>query len=428
MSDPPTSYLGPHIDAPAMASFFTAAAALFRADPRAQLPHAAAPPLFSVTVPTLGVRHGVLAIAGEREQGLALRLFADMSHYDAYQGAADAAQPGQDTDASSHLALTFGAPERLPDGLAAEVSAQGWELADNDACPLLLAVDTDGSARLPNLDELTLWEALARALVATLADPDSVAAAFHGAPRVLRRHSVRTYDGFVEVTLRAPHPEAHVAYDPSRDLLADLLALAAGEGLSDPSTRAPLEDELLRRFRGSPEADALVEVDSDACQLIMALAADHLGATIATLEAPGLRRALFELFPERVRIEPHEAGVVVASARAFYAYLRRALALPHADACLALLDRDAVAKLAAALGNRSLYSPQKAFVMDGHRAGFDMSSPEGIKAWLDASQRTQLAGVAGLGVSIGPVEPPTRPSQNRRKGERPGRGRRGRRR
>jgi hypothetical protein len=130
-------------------------------------------------------------------------------------------------------------------------------------------------------DEVTIAEAIARALAAILAEEEALLAAWNGGPPLARTLSVSTHAGAVEVTLRAPYPEETTAFRPPYAVLADLFELASDGNDPDPAVRAPLEDELLRRFVASPEAGALT--DPQACHLVMDLAADYLGATIATL-------------------------------------------------------------------------------------------------------------------------------------------------
>jgi len=57
----------------------------------------------------------------------------------------------------------------------------------------------------------------------------------------------------------------------------------------------------------------------------------------------------FVIIPRKVSIDASAASWIIEDNRAFYAFLKRELGLPRADACLRVLGGDAVKKLAAAL-------------------------------------------------------------------------------
>lgn len=164
------------------------------------------------------------------------------------------------------------------------------------------------------------------------------------------------------MTLRAPYDEAALENEPSEGLLAKLGTLAPGEEPQDARLRRKLERELVRRFAGSPEAQNLDEVG--ACRLVMDLAEDFLGETIATMGPSGLRLVLFELIPREVPIDPAEARTIVEESRAFYRYLKREHGLEQADACLRVLEGRTVEKLEAALDDVTCFGPSKTLLLD----------------------------------------------------------------
>jgi hypothetical protein len=215
--------------------------------------------------------------------------------------------------------LKSGVLLRLTAALRKEVAEHHWEVAGADAYPWLVAVDEDLVTRPPTAQEVTMAEAIAIALPKVLSDKQPLLAAWNGGKPVAQTVTVHTYTGDLAVTLRVPYEEAPSDYRPPYDVLADLFELAQhGEEL-DAEARAPLEDELVRRFVASPEAKTLSDVQ--ACHFVMDFAARYFGATIATLSPAELREIVFEIIPRKVSIEASAARWIIEEARAFYAFL-----------------------------------------------------------------------------------------------------------
>lgn len=176
---------------------------------------------------------------------------------------------------------------------------------------------------------------------------------------------------------------------------------------------ADLEEDLVRLFASSPEAKDLEGVH--ACHLIMEYVANYCGATIATLRAPSLREVVFEIIPRKVFVEPAEASQVIEQARAFYAFLKRETGLKQADACLRVLDGDAVKRLEAALADPRHFGMAKSLLMQGRDAGFDVSSEEGINAWMKAVQDQPFPLAAPLPTPTQARPPAAREKKKKRK-------------
>ena len=124
--------------------------------------------------------------------------------------------------------------------------------------------------------------------------------------------------------------------------------------------------------------------DRSWCIPVMDFAADQLGETIATLSASGLEEILFYNFPRDLSVEHTAARSIIEAVRALYAFLKREFALKQADACLGIVGDDAVNRLDAALSDTSRFGMAKTFFMAGRSAGFDMTTQEGIDAWMRA--------------------------------------------
>lgn len=380
------SYLSPDVSPPAVAAFFRAAAALFRADPWRVVPDDQC--LFSVTIEKLGVTDAALLVVGKLGQSLGLLLFAGLDDFEVYLEAADAIEQGERPTVPPHFALQFERGAELSASLRDEIAEHDWEVAGEDAVPWLLAIDEDLVARTATAKEVTLAEAIALALPRVLEEKDALLAAWSGGEPVTRTLVVATQAGDVEVSLRVPCEREPGESRPPDDVLAALYELDHNGGELDPEARRPLEAELVRRFAASPEAEGLT--DTFSCHLVMDYAADYLGLTIATLEPGDLREIVFTIIPRKVATDASAAASIIEEIRAFYGFLRRELGLEQADACLRVLGGDAVEKLEAALSDTSKFGMAKSLFMGGREAGFDMDTEEGIEAWMHAMRSQPL--------------------------------------
>lgn len=378
------SYLSSGVSPAAAAAFFRAAAALFRAKPWKTVPSDQS--LFSVTIEQLGVTDAVLSVIGQMGESLGLILFSSLDDFDAYLDAADALEQGEEAEMPPHFVLNFERGAELSAPLRQEVAAHGWEVASAEAYPWLFVVEEDLIGRPPSAKEVTMAEAIALALSNVLAEKKALLAAWEGGEAVARTLSVSTHEGDVEVSLRIPYEQEASA--SSDDLLAELVELAEDGDEVDGEARSALEDELVRRFATSSEAKSLSEIQ--ACRFVMDFAAQSFNATIATLGSRELREIVFAIIPRQVSIDASAAGLLIDELRAFYAFLKREFRLEQADACLRVLGGDAVKKLEAALSDSSKFGIAKSLLMEGHNAGFDMSSKAGIEAWMRVAQSQPL--------------------------------------
>ncbi|MFZ5785878.1 MAG: DUF7309 domain-containing protein [Acidobacteriota bacterium] len=372
------SYLSPDIGPEAVASFFRAAAALFRAKPWKIVPSDQS--LFSVTIEQLGVRDAAMSVIGQMGQSLGVVLFSGLDDFEAYLDAAEAIENGEEPEMPPHFALSFDRGADLPPELRKEIAEHHWEVADANAYPWLVAVDEDLVPRPPTAREVTMAEAIAIALTLVLAEKKALRAAWKGGEPLARTLSATTHDGAVEVTLRAPYERAPVVFDASDDILSALAVLAEEDDEIDPGAREPLQDELVRRFAASPEAKDLDKIQ--ACRLVMDFAAEYFGETIATLGSSELREIIFDIIPRQVSIDASAARSIIEESRAFYGFLKRQHGLEQADSCLRVLGGDAVGKLEDALSDSGNFAMAKSLFMAGREAGFDMDSREGIEAWM----------------------------------------------
>ena len=364
------SYLSEGVDARAVGAFFEAAAGLFRVAPWDVVPDFQC--LFAVSAPALDVFDLAVAVSAPSEGSRgAIYLFASIEDYDAHLSRAP------DDPLSPLLTLAFGSPDALTETMRDEIVEHGWELAAPDSVPELVVIDEAGT-RGATAGEYALVEAIARALPALFEDRRALLRAWDVAAPVTRTCMVPTHAGPVEITITAPYEDVSQGDLPD-DLLGALAALE-DEGELDHGARSELETAILRRMIRAPEG---AEIDSvRSCRVVLDAAADHLGATIATLSAEDLREVLFEIVPRQVTIDPSAAAAIVAETRALYMFLDREMALEQAPACLGVLGGAAEKNLAAALADTSRFGMAKQMVAEARRAGHDMSSPEAVMAWM----------------------------------------------
>lgn len=395
------SYLSPDVGPAAVAAFFRAAAALFRAKPWKTVPSDQS--LFAVSIEKLGVTDAALSVIGQMGQSLGLILFSSIEGFEVYLEAADAMEHGEEPTMPPHFALNFERGAELSAALRKEIAEHHWEVAGADAYPWLVAVDEDLVARPPTAEEVTIAEAIALALPKVLEEKKALLAAWNGGEPVARTLLVATHAGDVEVSLRAPYEQEPSEYRPPYDVIAELFALGQEGDEIDAEARGPLEDELVRQFVASPEAKSLTDVQS--CHFVMDFAADYFNATIATLGPRELREIVFDIIPRKVSIDASAASWIIEENRAFYSFLKREFALEQADACLRVLGGDAVKKLEAALSDASKFGMAKSLFMGGREAGFDMDSKEGIEAWMRLMQSQPLPASVRLPSLASPARP-----------------------
>jgi hypothetical protein len=348
-------------------------------------------------------------------------VFRSHDDFEAFLDAADAVERGETPAMPPHFSINFERGADMTAALRKEIAQHRWEVAGPRAFPWLVAVDEDVVARPPTANEVTLGEALSLALAQMVAEKEALAASLAGGEPMIRTLSTRTHAGEIDVALRAPYACAvrTLALIPL-DVLGALSELESDGGELDEERRAELEDELVRRFADSAEARGLHDVRW--CHTVMDLAASHLGVTIASVGAPELREILYELLPRKVSVAASAAGDIVAECRAFFAFMKRELSLRDADACLRLLGAGAVKKLEAALSDPRNFGMAKSIMMAGAEAGFDMSSKEGVEAWMRETQGKPLPSsiqLPPLGVAHQRMDPSAaRAKRNQRKAAR----------
>jgi hypothetical protein len=348
-SEQAPTYLTHGIDADANASFFRAAARLHRAAPWKVVPDDAS--VVSVRIDALGVKNAVVSVLGQLGESFAVILFASLRDFEAHLAIAEeAAESGSPPEkVSPSVALNFDRGADLEPELRKEIAAHGWEVAGPDAYPSITAMDADIVGRPPTAREQTTLEAIALALTAWIEAEPALGKAWDDDVGLARTFTVTTHAGPVEVAL-AVVPREHGG------------------------------DELFLKFRASPEAATLAEPPHWA-NLVLDFAANHLELQADEIRRADLEEILYGLIPRKVSCDPGEGGAIVAELRAFWTFAAR-LGMPHANECLRVLDGDAAKTLDRELANPANFGMAKSILMGGQEMGFDMQSPEGVRAFM----------------------------------------------
>jgi hypothetical protein len=377
-------FVVPDIAPEAYASFFAAAAALYRAKPWKVVPP---DEVLSVTVPGHGLDKAALTVMGHLGESFGFLLFTSAADFQQYLDAAEALERGHAPAMPAYRVLDFVRGADVAPEDRKTIASQHWPVASPQAYPRAIVVDKDMVTRPLSATELASMEAMVTGLAKLVGEKKAITAAFEGDEPCVRSYTVQTRNGDVTVIIRAPHEETpEDGREDGRDdgcevdVLDALFALEEEGTIAEEELRQPLEDALCAEFAKSPEGEKRSELEGH--RLLMELGAQHIGASIATLEPWAVREVLFDIVPRKVSVDASAAGALVEDCRAFYRFLERAYGLEQAEACLQILGPRAESQLAAALSDSSKFGPAKALFTAGSDAGFDMQTKEGIEAWI----------------------------------------------
>ena len=169
----PSSYLGEEVQAELVARFFSAAAALRRATPWAQLDAAQVLTIDINRWSRQQVCVSVLGADGSQQLDRGLLIFASLEDYRNYfRHAALSEIDGAIVGAPVELlSLVFEAGAELHTSQRREVFKHGWEVVGPEDFPLLLRFDPEGRAKAPTPDDYRLATACGEAVAGFCAQP-----------------------------------------------------------------------------------------------------------------------------------------------------------------------------------------------------------------------------------------------------------------
>jgi len=162
-------------------------------------------------------------------------------------------------------------------------------------------------------------------------------------------------------------------------------------------------ENLLEEFSESPEAQPVFEEYGPLgwARIMLDYAVDYIGVMLPEMSARDFHEVLFEIFPRKVSTEASSAAAIVAELRAFWEFLQRQYQLKNAAPILALLKDNAVKRLEKELANPANFGIAKSFFTLGAEMGFDMTTQEGLDAFL-LYYNSRQAGPLGGGMLPGP--------------------------
>lgn len=141
-------------------------------------------------------------------------------------------------------------------------------------------------------------------------------------------------------------------------------------------------ERLVAAFEESPEG--LGAPAGGLASIVVDLGLQYPGVNVADMTVCEFEEVLFRIIPRKICLEPDEAEAIVGELRAFWDFVGRAFGLRHAAGCRRLLEGGAVERLRRALADPRNFGMGKSFVMQGKAMGYDMTSQQGIDAWMRA--------------------------------------------
>jgi hypothetical protein len=168
-------------------------------------------------------------------------------------------------------------------------------------------------------------------------------------------------------------------------------------GELDDERVAQYIDGLCEAFAASPEGQPICQAGGGGwAAMMMEYAINYPGTTPAQMSPGDFNEVVFQLFPRKVSTEPESAPEIIAELKAFWTFLDRQYGLGNARQILATLDDKAVHRLRKELADPSNYGMAKSFFMLGSRAGFDMTTQEGLNQFQQVYNSGPAAGFPGV--------------------------------
>jgi hypothetical protein len=150
------------------------------------------------------------------------------------------------------------------------------------------------------------------------------------------------------------------------------------------------EHALMDQFAASPEGQAITQTGTELgwAGAMIHYAINYPGVTPPTMTANDLETVVYDLFPRKVITERGDGAEIIQELQAFWRFLQRVYQLPQARQMLARLTPQAARRLERELQEPANFGMAKSFVLMGKQEGFDMESPEGMRAWVEAYNAT----------------------------------------
>ncbi len=156
-------------------------------------------------------------------------------------------------------------------------------------------------------------------------------------------------------------------------------------------------EELMELFATSVEGKTLLDqgIELGWADTMMDLGIGYQSVTPAQMSETDLDTILLNLIPRKVSATPDQAREAIRELQLFWTFLEREFHLENAATCLKLLnERGMVRRMQRELDNPENFGMAKSLIMSGMERGFDMSTQEGLDAWV-ATYNAELADGTG---------------------------------
>lgn len=166
-------------------------------------------------------------------------------------------------------------------------------------------------------------------------------------------------------------------------------------GQLDEDKKYDYIDGILQAFHESPECRELPDNgDIRYCGMFLDYVFNYIRGSLPNLSASEVREVVFEIFPRKVSMSAESGPRAMAEWRAFFAFLDRQYQLRNAKQISEVFTEDAERRFCKELANPANFSMAKSMVMQGIEAGYDMTTQEGMNAFLlEFNSRIQEARV-----------------------------------
>lgn len=161
---------------------------------------------------------------------------------------------------------------------------------------------------------------------------------------------------------------------------------------------------LMEEFAAAPEAQPILQEYGDIswAGMMMEYAFNYLGTSIPKMSLADFNEVVFDLFPRKVSTPAESAPAIIAELQAFWSFLHRQYGLANARRILDSLTEDAARRLEQKLADPRNFGMAKSFVMQGVQAGYDMTTQEGVDAFMRAYNSSLAAGGPAGGMPFDP--------------------------
>jgi hypothetical protein len=385
---PKFSLLGRGTEASVIAAHYAASAALYRAQPWDTI--APIQQTFLVAIDKLDLKLGGLLIGGPADKHSSFSLFETFEDLIDHLNIKSRQALDPKAYVPGMFVHMFVPAKFVPEQVRNEVQAHNWELADAAEHPLLKYADSDGAELVPSTSEYVVAEAVTLAIAQLAAEVSAFSDERERAGYIRRAYACDTTAGKVTVRLTSLKIFSELKYDEGSDLQAEFAKLDPDDELQEIFIHR-LSEELLRRFRASPEAQNLAYVDS--CDTVLEFAETYFEVNIFTMTADDLDEVLFDILPRKLSASASDAADVVRAMRALYMYMARALNFDNVEEYLELLGPEAETKLTAEMADTSNFGPAKSMAMAAHRAGVSLDDRAGLDAWIKGKSTDSFFGL-----------------------------------